>query len=63
MICKFDFRKANWDKFSSVLLNRIDSVYTMPLFTKNEIDLALDNFVDLITQAMLESIPTQKHGP
>jgi len=61
--CKFDYRKADWDKFSSVLLNRIDSVYTMPLFTKIEIDVALDNFTDLTKQAMLESIPTRKHGP
>ena len=30
-----------------VLLNRIDSLYAMPLFTKNEIDLALDNFCGL----------------
>jgi len=61
--CKFDYRKANWDKCISVLLNRIDSVYSMPFFTKNEIDLASDNFTNLIRQAMLDSIPTQKHGP
>ena len=36
--CKFEYRKADWDKFRSVILNRIDSACTMPLFTKNEID-------------------------
>ena len=35
---------ANWDKFSSILLKRIDTVYSITFFTKNEIDLALDNF-------------------
>ena len=35
----------------------------MPLFTKIEIDVALDNFTDLTKQAMLESISTRKQGP
>ena len=54
---KYDYSKTDWGIFSSVLLSRIDDEYSLPVSSVQEIDVAVESFRKLISDATADSIP------
>ena len=48
---KYNYRKTNWNVFSKVILNEIDSLYSLPTTDAKEIDKAADALTVLIQKA------------
>ncbi|XP_065576280.1 uncharacterized protein LOC136037492 [Artemia franciscana] len=52
---KYDYSKTDWGIFSSVLLSRIDDVYSLPVSSVQEIDVAVESFRKVISDATADS--------
>lgn len=52
---KFNYGRANWRKFSSIIENNIATIATPP--TLSEIDPAIESFANLMLHAQRKSIP------
>ena len=60
---KYDYRKTNWNVFSNIILNEIDSLYSLPTTDAEEIDKAVDALTALIQKATNESTPVSRGSP
>jgi len=60
---KYDCRKTNWNVFSNIILNEIDSLYSLPTTDAEEIDKAVDALTALIQKATNESTPVSRGSP
>ena len=54
---KYDYSKTDWEIFCSILLSRIDDVYFLPLSSVQKIDVAVESFRKLISDATADLTP------
>jgi len=49
---RYNYKKTDWNIFSTVLLQDIDGIYSLPVCSREDIDVIVSNLTNLIQNAL-----------
>ena len=58
---RYNYKKTDWNIFSTVLLQDIDGIYSLPVCSREDIDVIVSNLTNLIQQCTESSTPRKSY--